>query len=187
MSTLEYLNKLRKKIEDKDLEVFWLMVDREDFKPIKNHSDKQIKELFKKKIKYYAGKRIAIVKIFVKNKESYIEKNDSLVHLVFDIRTISDRGMLNDTGSSLKIKYYLHSIEFAKANSIMCDCGRRIFFASQNIYTPHQDDLDIKKPTLKDVQRFTKLCADKILGSTVIGGLKYLDLMKELKTKKIKF
>jgi hypothetical protein len=156
MSTLDYLNKLSNKIKEKKLQVFWLMVDREDFKPIKIDSDKQIKELFKKKIKYYTGKRIAIVKFFVKNKELYINKNDSLVHLVFDIRTISDRGTLNDTGSSLKVKYY-------------------------------QDDLDKKKPTLKDVQRFMKLCADDILGSTVIGGLKYSDLMKELKTKKITF
>ena len=156
MDTLEYLNKLREKIENKDLEVFWLMVDREDFKPLKNYSDKQLKELLKKKIKYYEGKRIANVKIFVKNKESYIKKNDSLVELVFDIRKISDRGFLNDTGLSLLVKYY-------------------------------QDDLDKKKPTLKDVQRFMKLCADDILGSTVIGGLKYLDLMKDLKTKKIKF
>ncbi len=156
MSTLEYLNKLAKKIEDKDLEVFWLMVDREDFKPIKNHSDKQIKELFKNKIKYYSGKRIAIVKFYVDNREVSIKKNDSLVHLVFDIRTISDRGTLHDTGSSLKVKYY-------------------------------QDDLDKKKPTLKDVQRFMKLCADDILRSSVIGGHKYSDLIKKLKTQKIKF
>ena len=144
MDTLDYLNKLSKKIKEKKLQVFWLMVDREDFKPLKNYSDKQLKELLKKKIKYYEGKRIANVKIFVKNKESYIKKNDSLVELVFDIRKISDRGFLNDTGLSLLVKYYLHSIEFAKANSIMCDCGRRIFFAKQNIYTPHQDDLDKK-------------------------------------------
>jgi hypothetical protein len=156
MSTLDYLNKLSKKIKEKKLQVFWLMVDREDFKPIKIDSDKQIKELFKNKIKYYAGKRIAIVKFFVKNKESYIEKNDSLVHLVFDIRKISDRGALNDTGSSLKIKYY-------------------------------QDDLDNNKPTLKDVQRFMKLCADDILRSSVIGGHKYSDAIKKLKIQKIKF
>ena len=156
MSTLEYLNKLSAKIEDKDLEVFWLMVDREDFKPIKNHSDKQLKELLKKKIKYYEGKRIANVKIFVKNKESYIKKNDSLVELVFDIRKISDRGFLNDTGLSLLVKYY-------------------------------QDDLDNKKPTLKDVQRFMKLCADKTLRSSVIGGHKYSELIKKLEIQKIIF
>ena len=52
-ATLDYLNKLAKKIEDKDLEVFWLLVDREDFKPLKNYSDKQLKKLFKNKIKYY--------------------------------------------------------------------------------------------------------------------------------------
>ena len=132
------------------------MVDREDFKPIKNHSDKQLKELFKNKIKYYAGKRIAIVKFFVKNREASINNDDSLVDLVFDIRIISDRGTLNDTGSSLLIKYY-------------------------------QDDLDKKKPTLKDVQRFMKLCADDILRSSVIGGHKYSDAMKKLKTQKIKF
>jgi hypothetical protein len=123
MDTLDYLNKLRKKIEDKDLKVFWLMVDREDFKPIKNHSDKQLKELFKSKIKYYSGKRIATVKFYVDNRESSTKNNDSLVHLVFGIRTISDRGTLNSTGSSLKIIYY-------------------------------QDDLNKKKLTLKDVQRF---------------------------------
>ena len=132
------------------------MVDRDDFKPIKNHSDKQLKELFKNKIKYYSGKRIATVKIFVKNRESSINNNDSLVHLVFGIRTISDRGTLNSTGSSLLVRYY-------------------------------QDDLDKKKPTLKDVQRFMKLCADDILRSSVIGGHKYSDAIKKLYDKKIKF
>jgi hypothetical protein len=156
MDTLEYLNKLSKKIKEKDLQVFWLMVDREDFKPIKNHSDKQLKELFKKKIKYYAGKRIATIKFFVDNKESSINKNESLVHLVFGIRKISDRGLLNETGLSLKVRYY-------------------------------QDDLNVKKPTLKDAQRFMKLCADETLRSSVIGGHKYSDLIKKLDTLNIKF
>lgn len=156
MDTLEYLNKLREKIENKDLESFWLMVDREDFKPFKNYSDKDLKDLFKKKIKYYAGKRIATIKIFVKNKESYITKNESLVHIVFGIRKISDQGLLNPTGLSLLVKYY-------------------------------KDDLDIKKPTLRDVHRFLQLCGDRTLGSSVIGGLKFSKLMKELATKKIKF
>ena len=156
MDTLDYLNKLSKKIKEKKLQVFWLMVDREDFKPLKNYSDKELKELFKNKIKYYAGKRIATVKFYVDNKESSIKKNESLVHLVFGIRTISDRGLFDETGLSLKVLYY-------------------------------QDDLDIKKPTLKDVQRFMKLCADKILRSSVFGGIKFSELMKKLEDKKIKF
>jgi hypothetical protein len=156
MDTLDYLNKLAEKIENKDLEVFWLMVDRDDFKPFKNYSDKELKNLFKKKIKYYEGKRIATIKIYVKNKQSCIDKNDSLVELVFGIFKIDYNGSLDDTGMSLLVKYY-------------------------------KDDLDIKKPALKDVQRFMKLCANNILGSSVIGGVKFTKLMTELKNKKIKF
>ena len=156
MDTLEYLNKLKEKIIKKKLGMFWLMVDRDDFKPLKNYTDKELKELFKSKIKYYAGKRIATVKFYVDNNESNLTKNDSLIHLVFGIRTISDRGLFDETGLSLKVIYY-------------------------------KDDLDIKKPTLKDVQRFMKLCADKILRSSVFGGIKFSALMKKLEDKKIKF
>jgi hypothetical protein len=156
MDTLDYLNKLAEKIENKDLEVFWLMVDRDDFKPFKNYSDKELKNLFKKKIKYYEGKRIATIKIYVKNKQSCIDKNDSLVHIVIGIRKIDYNGSLDDTGLSLKIRYF-------------------------------KDDLDIKKPTLKDVQRFMKLCGEKKLKSSVIGGHKYSDAIKKLDAQNIKF
>jgi hypothetical protein len=156
MDTLEYLNKLKEKIIKKNLGMFWLMVDREDFKPLKNYSDKQLKDLFKNKIKYYAGKKITMVKFYVDNREISIKKNDSLVHLVFSIKEISDRGLLDDTGLSLNVSYY-------------------------------QDDLAIKKPTLKVIQRFMKLCSNKILRSSVIGGIKYSELIKKLVDKKIKF
>jgi hypothetical protein len=135
--------------------MFWLLVDRDDFKPLKNYTNKKLKEMFKNKIKYYEGKRIADIKIYVDNKESSINKHESLIHLVFGIWKISDRGLLNSTGQTLKVRYF-------------------------------KDDLDIKKLTLKDVQRFMQLCANNILGSSVIGGIKYSKLVKELEDKKIK-
>ena len=134
MDVKKYLDKLDEKIDNKRLTNFWLLVDRVDFKPIKNLSDKDFYKKIKDNISYYAGKRVANVTIYVKNKNSYIKKNKSLVELVFDIRKISPSGLLSDTGRSLKVLYYLHSIEFAKANSIMCDCGRRIFLLCK-IYT----------------------------------------------------
>jgi hypothetical protein len=156
MDVKKYLDKLDEKIDNKRLTNFWLLVDRVDFKPIKNLSDKDFYKKIKDKVNYYAGKRIANVTIYVKNKNSYIKKNDSLVHLVFDIRKISPSGLLSDTGRSLKVLYY-------------------------------QDDLEQNKPKLKDVQRFAKLCSDGILGSSVIGGIKFSKLMDKLKDKKIKF
>jgi hypothetical protein len=156
MDVKKYLDKLDEKIDNKRLTNFWLLVDRVDFKPIKNLSDKDFYKKIKDNISYYAGKRVANVTIYVKNKNSYIKKNDSLVHLVFDIRKISPSGLLSDTGNSLKVLYY-------------------------------QDDLVHKKPTLKDVQRFAKLCSDDILGSSVIGGIKFSKLMEKLKDKKISF
>jgi hypothetical protein len=154
--TLNYLNKLEAKIEKKDLEDFWMLVDREDFKPIKGLSDKELYKKIKNKLGYYAGKRIALVKINVKNESSYVKNKESLIHVVFDIRKISSSGLLDHTGSSLKVLYY-------------------------------EDDLEKNKLTLKDVHRFMKLCADDILGSSVIGGIKYSKLMVKLKEKKIKF
>ena len=156
MDVKDYLDKLEKKLEKKNLEEFWILVDRDDFKPIKDLSDKELKDKIKKKINYYAGKRIAHVTIFVKNKESSIKANDSLVHLVFGIRKISKTGLLVNVAESLKILYY-------------------------------KDDLENKKITFKDVQRFMKLCADGILNSSVIGGIKYSKLMDKLKEKNIKF
>jgi hypothetical protein len=156
MDVKKYLDKLDEKIDNKRLTMFWLLVDRVDFKPIKNLSNKDFYAKIKDNINYYAGKRIASIKIYVKNKNSYIKKNKSLVELVFDIRKISPSGLLSDTGRSLLVLYY-------------------------------QDDLEQNKPTLKDVQRFAKLCSDGILGSSVIGGIKFSKLMDKLKDKKIKF
>ena len=156
MDVKDYLDKFEEKIDNKKLDEFWILVDRDDFKPIKDLSDKELYKKIKDKVKYYAGKRIALVKIFVKNKESSIKANDSLIHLVFDIRKISCTGLLVNVAESLKVLYY-------------------------------QDDLEKKKTTLKDVQRFMKLCADGILNSSVIGGIKYSKLMDKLKEKNIKF
>jgi hypothetical protein len=156
MDIKKYLDKLDEKIDNKRLTMFWLLVDRIDFKPIKNLSDKDFYKKIKDKVNYYAGKRIANVKIYVKNKNSYIKKNDSLVHLVFGIREVSPSGLLSSTGRSLLVLYY-------------------------------QDDLEQNKPTLKDVQRFAKLCSDGILGSSVIGGIKFSKLIGKLKDKKINF
>jgi hypothetical protein len=156
MDIKKYLDKLDEKIDSKNLDMFWLLVDRVDFKPIKDLSDKEFRKKIKDKISYYAGKRISNVKIYVKNRNSCIKEKDSLVHLVFGIRKISDSGLVVPTGRSLKVLYYA-------------------------------DDLEKKKPTLKDVQRFMKLCADGVIGSSMIGGIKYSKLMDKLKEKKIKF
>ena len=81
MDIQKYLDELNEKIEKKQLEKFWLLVDRDDFKPIKNISDKEFKEKINKKINYYADKRIANIKIYIKNKASYIKKNQVLLNL----------------------------------------------------------------------------------------------------------
>ena len=156
MDIKKYLDKLDEKIDNKNLDMFWLLVDRVDFKPIKDLSDKEFRKKIKDKVSYYAGKRISNVKIYVKNRDSCIKEKDSLVHLVFDIRKITGSGLVFPTGRSLKVLYY-------------------------------DDDLEKKKPTLKDVQRFMKLCADGVLGSSVMGGIKYSKLMDKLKEKKVKF
>lgn len=156
MDIQKYLDELNEKIEKKQLEKFWLLVDRDDFKPIKNISDKEFKEKINKKINYYADKRIANIKIYIKNKASYIKKKSSLVELVFDIRKISKTGLLEDTGRTLLVKYY-------------------------------QTDLEKKKVSLKDVQKFMKLCADGHIGSSVIGGIEFSKIIEKLKEKNIKF
>jgi hypothetical protein len=154
--TLDYLNKLHKRVKERQIDQFWMLVDRPDFKPIKNLTNREIREKIENNLKYYAGKRIAIVKINVINDELRVKKNDSLIHLVFDIWKIDSTGYLRSSSESLKVRYY-------------------------------KDDLEKRKLKLKDVHRFMQLCANNILGTSVIGGLKFSVLMKKLEDKKIVF
>ena len=80
MDSLEYLNKLKEKIIIIKSDMFWLIFDRENFKQLKNYSDK---ELFKSRIKYYADKKITIVNFYIDNKESNIKKNYSWYSILF--------------------------------------------------------------------------------------------------------
>ena len=59
-----YYNKLKEKIDDKELNNFWIICKRTDFKPIKNKNKKEIRNYINERLQYYKNKNIANIKIY---------------------------------------------------------------------------------------------------------------------------
>ena len=64
---LEYYQKLQDKISEKEINNFWLICDRVDFKPIKNISKSDIQKYILKKVQVYREKTLGNIKFFFKS------------------------------------------------------------------------------------------------------------------------
>ncbi len=95
---LDYYEKLQDKISEKEINNFWLICDRADFKPIKNMTKDDIQKYILNKVQYYRGKTLANIRfIFKSNTE--LKKH-----------TNKETGLLDDNATILIIKIYIYFI-----------------------------------------------------------------------------
>jgi hypothetical protein len=101
----EYIVKLEKRLCEKGLDEFWVLADREDFKPIKKER-KEIKRMLHEKAQYYRDKKIAKISLYVR--KSGLVKNDWVFAVTITVFKIHDDGSFDtQPGDSwaLKVRY----------------------------------------------------------------------------------
>ena len=146
----EYLQKLTDLVEAKDLERFWVMCDRSDFKPIRK-SKADIRKMLKEKAKHYRGKKIAYISLYC-NLGAIKNPKDVAFVITMYIYEINDKGEIDKTGFDtwgLVINYRL-------------------------------DDLATRKFKIKDLENLMRLCAEKTVRSEILNGISFPNLMKKL-------
>jgi hypothetical protein len=151
-----YLKKLKKTLASKELESFYVMCDRADFKPIKGYdTPREFNDMLQEKKQYYAGKRVADITLNVNLKG--LKEDEPVFYIKIVIYKITEEGkMLNKAGHTLGalIGYY-------------------------------PDDLEEKPFKLKHVERLMDLVGDGLLSTDTLFGMKYTDAIKRLKKKGI--
>jgi hypothetical protein len=154
----KYLKKLRKTLENKELQSFYVMVDRNDFKPMKGYdTPKDLMKMTMEKKQYYAGKRIADISLFIHDKG--IKTGEFVFSIKVVIYKIKENGKLDqniNTMTGLMVNYY-------------------------------PDDLENQPFKLRHVETFMRLCADDVLYIETLNGNKYKNVMKMLEKKGIDF
>lgn len=100
-STETYFNKLKDKLSEKDLNDFWIICGRSDFKPIKNIKKKEMQNYIKTKTQYYAGKNLANISIVFRPRVNFntLKDSDWLLTIKIYIYNISSDGEI-DTDES---------------------------------------------------------------------------------------
>lgn len=154
----EYIVKLEKLIDDKELDNFWVMCDRVDFKPLKKSQGwtyKIIKKMLKEKAQYYANKKIANINLYTNPKAVQEDKD------VFSIRIIIFE--IDEDGKINKDEYD--------------NWGFMVNYKLK--------DLGVRKFKMKDVEKMMRLCAEKTLRSDAFNGISFTNMMKRLKDKDI--
>ena len=156
-----YLKKLEKVLEEKELESFFVMADRKDFKPMTGFdTPKDLANMFSEKIQYYAGKRVAHISLYTNSKG--LKTGEFIFSIKIIIYKILDNGKLSQ--------------------NINDTLGIRVN------YEP--DDFESRKFHIKDVEKLMRLCADKTLNIDPLNGnwnYIYKVVLKMLKKKGIDF
>jgi len=154
----KYLKKLKKTLEEKELESFYVMVDRTDFKPIKGYyTPGDLMKMTMEKKQYYAGKRIARISLYTNLKG--LKTNESIFSTKIVIYKILENGKLNfdiNDMVGIRVNYY-------------------------------PDDFEKRRFRLKDVEKFMRLCADNVIYIETLNGNKYKNVLKILEKKGIDF
>jgi len=112
-----YFFKLKDKLEEKELNDFWIFPDRTDFKPIKNKSRKQIQTYLKGKVRYYAGKKIANVYTIFRPRINFnnIKEEDWIYTIKITIFEISEEGNIaTNLGDSWALNIVYNKKELAE-------------------------------------------------------------------------
>jgi len=85
----DYLNNLKKMIDSKNIDQFSVFPDVKPFKIIKKGRT-EIKEVIKKNPKKYAGKRVAVVSLYVK--KDGLKNNKDIFSIGITVSNIDDEG-----------------------------------------------------------------------------------------------
>jgi len=154
----KYLKKLKKTLEEKELESFYVMVDRTDFKPMKGYdTPRDLMKMTVEKKQYYAGKRIADISLYTNLKG--LKTDEFIFSIKIVIYKILENGKLSfnikDT-VGIRVNYY-------------------------------PDDFEKRRFRLKDVEKFMRLCADNVIYIETLNGNKYKNVLKILEKKGIDF
>jgi hypothetical protein len=152
-----YLDKLDKKIDDKELGLFWVLPENKVFKPIKNISIPDMKKKLKAHAKKYAGKRIAQVRLYLNS--SKINTEDFVMSMLVIVYEIDGNGQVE--------------------KKVHTSWGTCI-----NWYT--DDMADGFTLTMKFIQRIVQLTNTKwTMNGDVLSGMKYSRVLEYLKKKNI--
>jgi len=152
---IEYLKSERDSLREKQLTEFWVLCDTDVFKPIKNLSIQQVKEILKDDPEKYGKRKIANIRIAFNPKKKAIKTKDYLISFVIVVMNISSKGELKTSHQkTLCINYDV-------------------------------DDLNIRKFKMSDVKRFLNLCKNGILNSDTLNGTFLQDALEKLEKKKI--
>ena len=107
----EYLDILKNMIDSKNIQQFCVFPDVKPFKIIKKESD-EIKEVIKKNPKKYAGRRVAVITLYVK--KDGLKKNKDIFSISISVSNIDDKGNVGKTSKDtwrVSIRYMADDLE----------------------------------------------------------------------------
>lgn len=177
----ENLNKLEKKLEDKNRDNgFWVIASRADFKPIKLqetikgkevtrvlvHINDIKKELLEGKEKYFKGKLIAYIHFFIApylftNKQKFNEnnleqiKNDVVSAITINMYRVDDEGKIG----TKRYNHWQCSVSFTV------------------------DDMMNHKLKFSDAEVLMRQVADQLVITVGLNSIRFKDYLKEVKKK----
>jgi len=135
MTSIEsYFNKLKEKIQEKELDNFWLFIDKSEFKPIKNVTKKDIQKKLKKDVEKYSGKKIAQVSLVFKPKISFkkLKNNDIIFTIKIFIFKINENGDIDyDTDSEWELVINYNVTELNNNHFTLKELNKMILASSK--------------------------------------------------------
>lgn len=160
MSDIEnYYNKLKEKINDKELNDFWVLCNKTDFKPFqKNVSKTAIKKLIKEDIDNFSKKYLANISIVFKPKINFdkIKPDDKILTIKIYIYLVSKDGKIDTSIAdtwSLTIHYSLNELENNKFSMTeldkMVESVRKKKVISDLVGISYTDWINNKKKSIK--------------------------------------
>lgn len=109
----KYLKQLEKTLRVKELESFYVMCDRSDFKPMRYDTPRDLMNMFAEKIQYYRGKRVAYISLFTNVKG--LKTNELVFSIKIVVYRIKDNGRLDqDYVRGLLVNYQPDDFERRK-------------------------------------------------------------------------
>ena len=154
-----YLEELREKINNKNLDDFWIACYKSEYKPLKI-TKQELLETINKNVNRYIDKKFANIGIYIKKGiKNYDVNHDNVFAIRITIYTIGENG------------------KFLKGRLYQWCC-----LIKYNLF-----DLLERKFTLKDLYIIVKATNDEILRTDCITGINYNELLDRFKKHKIDF